>query len=539
MSTRSPRDTRRPAPPAPPVAEPGEPADRDYIISLLDELASGRFDIFIDGTRAEQDPMLGAVNRLAESLRSTLGELVLGGTLVEKSAGSMHGTAKAVRDTSLQVAATLRDMRGASETLRQNMNSVSASSEELSVNMQSIAGSARQSSQNIDSIQASIAGLSEASSDIARNTANAMSISKDAMAEVTAAFNLVNELTTSAKDIDNVTTTISEISDQTKLLALNATIEAARAGEMGKGFAVVAKEVKDLASQTNTATKDIQAKIAIINEVTKRTVAAITTINGVMKSVNESITSIATAAEEQSATTADIAGNVRSATERIKEMGNSVAEGAVAIRDVSQVIAEATDIANQTARGVVGLDEFGQRIMSDAITSYAQALEVASHSGDIQRALSNVGLPEETRLEASEAEVRLCRFTQDYDVRVARMNEDHRQIFEYINNAHGMIKNKTSAERLLNTLRELEDFTRAHFAREEDVMARAAYPGLSGQKRAHEKLLKQVAEIIRNIETGAEVDLIATLQFFREWLIEHILGMDKKYGPHLNDRGIS
>ena len=57
----------------------------------------------------------------------------------------------------------------------------------------------------------------------------------------------VGKLGIAARQIGNVTETITDISEQTNLLALNATIEAARAGEAGKGFAVVAMELKELA----------------------------------------------------------------------------------------------------------------------------------------------------------------------------------------------------------------------------------------------------------------------------------------------------
>jgi hypothetical protein len=47
------------------------------------------------------------------------------------------------------------------------------------------------------------------------------------------------------------------ITSQVNILALNATIEAARAGDAGRGFAVVATEVKHLAEQAATASKDL------------------------------------------------------------------------------------------------------------------------------------------------------------------------------------------------------------------------------------------------------------------------------------------
>lgn len=55
--------------------------------------------------------------------------------------------------------------------------------------------------------------------------------------------------------------TSETIAGQTNLLALNATIEAARAGEAGKGFAVVAGEVKSLATQAATNSKELRTNV--------------------------------------------------------------------------------------------------------------------------------------------------------------------------------------------------------------------------------------------------------------------------------------
>ena len=66
------------------------------------------------------------------------------------------------------------------------------------------------------------------------------------------------------KKINDIASTISDISSNTNLLALNAAIEAARAGEMGRGFAVVADEVKSLAQSAGENADRINDQIAHI-----------------------------------------------------------------------------------------------------------------------------------------------------------------------------------------------------------------------------------------------------------------------------------
>jgi hemerythrin len=128
-------------------------------------------------------------------------------------------------------------------------------------------------------------------------------------------------------------------------------------------------------------------------------------------------------------------------------------------------------------------------------------------------------------------------WNDSYSVKVKEMDDQHRKLIDMINELHDAMKVGKGKEVIGKVLTGLTDYTRRHFASEESLMKLHGYPAYEEQKKAHNQLIIQVVEIQKKYNEGL-VQSQQIISFLKEWLINHIQGMDQKYGSHLNAKGV-
>jgi len=189
-------------------------------------------------------------------------------------------------------------------------------------------------------------------------------ISEQAVEEIT-------NLNAKMQDISHIVKLITDIANQTNLLALNAAIEAARAGEHGRGFAVVAGEVRNLAGESKSATRQIEEVIGGVTASSGKTAEA---MRGAHAEILSGIESVNKTIEALNKMVVDVKGSVNS----IADISRATENQASVANAVTMSVEEVFTLILETERNTENLAALAEE-------SSASTEEVASASNEIKQ----------------------------------------------------------------------------------------------------------------------------------------------------------
>ena len=165
--------------------------------------------------------------------------------------------------------------------------------------------------------------------------------------------------------INEMVDQILEITSQTNLLSLNASIEAARAGEQGRGFAVVAGEVRNLASRSAQAAKEIKG---LIEESVNRVQQGSKLVNNAAATMIDIVSSVTRVN--------DIMGEIASASE---EQQRGIEQVAQAVSQMDQVTQQNASLVEEAAVATEQLANQADHLSSRVAVFTLEEHEVARH----------------------------------------------------------------------------------------------------------------------------------------------------------------
>ncbi|ELQ6226077.1 methyl-accepting chemotaxis protein [Cronobacter turicensis] len=226
-------------------------------------------------------------------------------------------------------------LRDASASVKVAANEIAAGNQDLSGRTEQAASSLRETASAVEEITASVANSTDAAAQANTQAQSATDAASRGGEVVSKAISTMQLIESASAKIGDITSVIDGIAFQTNILALNASVEAARAGEQGRGFAVVAGEVRNLASRSAQAAKEIKS---LIDSTTQSVATGSRYVRLAGESMEEIVSSIS-----------NVSGIMREITVATSEQMKGIQEINHAVVQLDQMVQQNAELVVQSA----------------------------------------------------------------------------------------------------------------------------------------------------------------------------------------------
>jgi hemerythrin len=132
----------------------------------------------------------------------------------------------------------------------------------------------------------------------------------------------------------------------------------------------------------------------------------------------------------------------------------------------------------------------------------------------------------------------LMQWSKMFETNIKKIDEQHQGLVKILNSLHDSMLNGDSNSEMGKLLEKLVNYTVIHFKTEEEFFDKYRFSESAQHKKEHNDLATKAGALLKDHKAGKTVVSADLMYFLKDWLKNHILGSDKKYGPYLNSKGV-
>ncbi len=127
-------------------------------------------------------------------------------------------------------------------------------------------------------------------------------------------------------------------------------------------------------------------------------------------------------------------------------------------------------------------------------------------------------------------------WNESFSVGVALLDQQHKNLVEMINALIEVPGATVRSETVSTLLSRLTEYSIKHFDTKERIFRVTDYPNAVEHKETHTQFRMKLARLCESAMRHDEAVPAALLEFMKEWLEQHLQGMDMEYRPYVEGR---
>lgn len=132
--------------------------------------------------------------------------------------------------------------------------------------------------------------------------------------------------------------------------------------------------------------------------------------------------------------------------------------------------------------------------------------------------------------------VKVFDWKEEYSVGVREIDAQHQELVAILNELNGALLKAKGAEISGPIIARLAEYAARHFADEERLLKKYAYPEERQHKAEHDSFLARLGKFRKEYERGNKLVAVDLMQFVKQWFVDHLQTTDYRYASFLKEQ---